>query len=87
MAQQVKNPALTLLWLRSLLWHGFNLWPKNHHLCVQSKKKKDTNELICITEKDSETLKQIYSYQRGREERGGMDCGFGMGMCTLWYMK
>ena len=29
MAQQVKDPALSLLWLRSLLWRGFNPWPGN----------------------------------------------------------
>ena len=36
-AQWVKDPALSLQWLRSLLWHGFNpwdicmpwAWPKN----------------------------------------------------------
>ena len=26
MAQQVKDPALSLLWLGSLLWHRFNLY-------------------------------------------------------------
>ena len=27
MAQKVKDPALSLQWLGSLLWHGFNPWP------------------------------------------------------------
>ena len=26
-AQQAEDPALSLLWLRPLLWHGFNPWP------------------------------------------------------------
>ena len=29
MTQQVKDLALLLLWLRSLLWHGFGPWPWN----------------------------------------------------------
>ena len=30
-AQQVKDLALSLLWLRSLLWHWFNPLPRNFH--------------------------------------------------------
>ena len=41
LAQQVKDPALSLLWIRSLLWHGFNLWPRKFYMPqVQPKKKK-----------------------------------------------
>ena len=29
MAQWIKDPALSLLWLGSLLWHRFNPWPGN----------------------------------------------------------
>ena len=40
--QQLKSPALSLLWLGLLLWHGFNPWPWN--LCIawagQKKEKK-----------------------------------------------
>ena len=32
MAEQVKDPALTLLWLRPLLWHGLDPWPGNFHM-------------------------------------------------------
>ena len=32
MLQRVKDPALSLQHLRSLLWHGFNPWPRN--FCV-----------------------------------------------------
>ena len=31
-AQQVEDLVLLLLWLRSLLWHGFNPWPGNFHM-------------------------------------------------------
>ena len=29
MAQRVKDPALSLLWLGSLLWDKFDPWPRN----------------------------------------------------------
>ena len=25
----IKDPALSLLWLGPLLWHGFDFWPRN----------------------------------------------------------
>ena len=31
-AQQVKDQALSLLWLRSQLWHRFDPWPRNFHM-------------------------------------------------------
>ena len=31
MVQRVEEPALLLLWLRLLLWHGFDFWPWNFH--------------------------------------------------------
>ena len=30
--QQVKDPVLSLLWLVSPLWHGFDPWPRNFHI-------------------------------------------------------
>ena len=32
MAQPVKNPALSVQQLRSLLWQGFSLWHGNFHM-------------------------------------------------------
>ena len=32
LAQWVKDPALPLLWLRLLLWRGFDPWPGNFHM-------------------------------------------------------
>ena len=42
MVQGIKDPALSLLWLQSLLWHGFDLWPADFHMSWvgQEKKKK-----------------------------------------------
>ena len=43
MVQQVKDLALPLLWLRSLLWHRFGSWPGNvHMLQARPKKKKES---------------------------------------------
>ena len=40
MTQGVKYPALSLLWLRSLVWTGFDPWPWNLHNMHMAKKKK-----------------------------------------------
>ena len=42
MAQQVKDLALPLQWLGSLLWYGLEPWPGNFHLLqVWPKEKKN----------------------------------------------
>ena len=55
-------------------------------------KKKDTNELICRTETDSQTLKNLWLpkgtvAREGWMGRGGMDWRFGIGICTLRYVE
>ena len=40
MAQWVKDPALTLQWLGSLLWCEFHPWPRNFTCCRRGQKKK-----------------------------------------------
>ena len=57
---------------------------KTYHLQVKSKK--DTNEFICRTETDLQTLKTNLMVTKG-DRWGGMDWGFGIGMCTLRYME
>lgn len=48
-AQQVMEPALSLLWLMSLLWHGFNPWPGNFFMLYMSpEKRKNWLENICF---------------------------------------
>ena len=43
-AQWVKDLALSLLWLRSLLWRGFDSWPQElPHALGTAKKKKLQN--------------------------------------------
>ena len=42
MAQWVKDPVLSLLWLCLQLCHGFDPWPRNFYMIlVQQKKKKN----------------------------------------------
>ena len=50
-------------------------------------KKIDTNELICGTETDSQTLKTNLWLPNGTGGGGGMDCETGIGICTPWYME
>ena len=40
MAQWVKQLVLSLLWLRPLLWRGFDPWPWNFHLLQMRPKEK-----------------------------------------------
>ena len=44
MAYQVKDPVLSLLWLRPLLWCGFDPWPGNFRMLRAWLKKK--NQLL-----------------------------------------
>ena len=50
-APRVKDPALSLQWLRSLLWSGFSPWPMTFHMPQvwtkkwKKKKKKKKNYL------------------------------------------
>ena len=38
--QRIKDPTLSLQWLGSLLWHGFDPWPGNFHMLHRQSKKK-----------------------------------------------
>ena len=38
-AQQVKDPVLSVLWLGSLLWRGFSPWPQEFLLAMDTAKK------------------------------------------------
>ena len=49
-------------------------------------KKRDTNELISRTKTDSDFEKLMVT-KGDRLGVGGMDWGFGMGICTLRYME
>ena len=52
MVQWVKDPVLSLQWLRSLLWRGFDPWPGNFHLPKEQPKKKKGSVLFCFFSKD-----------------------------------
>ena len=50
--------------------------------------KKDTNELMCRTESDSKTLKNLWLSKGTGWGVGGMDWGFGTDdICTMRYME
>ena len=49
-------------------------------------KKKDTNKLICRTETDPQTLKDLWLL-KGTGDGGGVDWGVGTGICTLRHME
>ena len=40
MAQQVKDLAMSLQWLQSLVWHVFDPWPGNFYILWLGQKKK-----------------------------------------------
>ena len=42
---EIKDPALSLLWLKSLLWHGFDSWPW-HAVGVASKTVIETKQWV-----------------------------------------
>ena len=50
MVQWVKDPALSLLWLGSMLWLGFDPWPGNLHMPWAWPKKKKKKELLKATQ-------------------------------------
>ena len=45
-AQWVKDPALSLQWLCSLLWRRFSPWPRNFHMPWAWLKKKIPSSLV-----------------------------------------
>ena len=47
----------------------------------------NTRELIYKTETDSQTSKANLWLPKCKGEGRGMDWGFGLGICTLWYME
>ena len=56
LVQQVKDLSLSLLWFRSLLWHGFSPWPGNFHMPWVWPKKEEvliyaTTQIILAGEK------------------------------------
>ena len=48
--------------------------------------KKDSNELMYRTEKDSQTLKIVW-LPKGTGGGGGINWGYGIDICTLWYVE
>ena len=49
MVQQVKVPALSLLWLWLLLWHSLDPWPGNFHAVKRRKRVLTVGQAPCET--------------------------------------
>ena len=49
-AEWVKDPALLLMWLEPLLWHGFNPWPRNFLMPRMWPPPPKKKEMDCIRE-------------------------------------
>ena len=60
MAQGVKDPALLLLWLRSMLWRKFNPWPGNFYIPWSQPKKEKEKSMLSLT--------PYYSWETGLEQ-------------------
>ena len=46
MVQQVKDPGFSLQWHGSLLWHGFNPWPRSFHMSWTWPRKKNVLQRV-----------------------------------------
>lgn len=55
MAQQVKDQALSLQWLRLLLWRGFDPWTRNFHMLWARPNTKQNKS----TKKTRKTMQEI----------------------------
>lgn len=43
MGQRIQDPVLSLLWLQSLMWCGFDSWPGNFHMAWACPKNKNSD--------------------------------------------
>ena len=66
-AQQVKDPVVSLVWLRWLLQHGFNPWTRNFHMLQVHQKKKSKNKNKQTNKKNS--TKSSHKWQEGVSTR------------------
>ena len=68
MVQPVKDLALSLQWLRLLLWHRFDPWPGNSHISqMWQKTNKQTNKkkqsYVSICEENSVIILRKHNWQ------------------------
>lgn len=59
----VKGLAWSLLWLRSLLWSGFDLWPRNIRIPWAQPKREDRN--FEITQSEANKKKRMKKSEEG----------------------
>lgn len=67
-AQQVKDPVFSLLWLRSLLWLGFDPWPGN--FCTAKKKSRECSGEKVLVGEGTLSEKPVFSANRGPNDSG-----------------
>lgn len=67
-AQQVKDPVFSLLWLRSLLWLGFDPWPGN--FCTAKKKVGNVVGRKFLWGGGTLSEKPVFSANRGPNDSG-----------------
>ena len=58
MAQQIKDPGLSLQWFKLLLWHGFAPWPRTLHMSGGGGKerKKERKKSLSVTSEDRQKV-------------------------------
>ena len=74
MAQQVKDPVLSLQQLRSLLRHRFDPWPRNLHMpqvCPPPKKKKKEKALRSALPVWVDIIQSVASPERTKRQSRG----------------
>ena len=72
-AQRVKDPGLSVLWLRSLLWPGFAPWLQNFRIQKKKKKKERKKERKKEKEKKKEFRTLYFGMVKGCEEKRNQD--------------
>ena len=75
MVQWVKNLALSLQWLGSLLWHRFDSWPGNFHTSRAWPKKKIFKGIQCVLMEMRLTGKIKQERRNSGGEAGSMSNG------------
>ena len=74
MAQQVKDGALSLLWLGSLLWHRFDPWPRNfnmHQIELRRKKGNSSIGVLVVAQQKEIQLRTMRSWVQSLAWLGG----------------
>ena len=86
---EIMSFAATWMNLEIIILNEVRQWKKisyNSYMWNLFFKKRIQTDLFANEKQTHRLWKQTNSYQ-SRQVRGGMDWGFGIGICTLWYME